>query len=273
MDLFTATLDLARYAQGLETHKITAVDNPHRKFSCSDLNARLGEYTNGGTCWFTRGELTGQFGSIVGGANQTIQLLDTYDKEYAVGDEVMLSWFHYFNTQNLINAINHVLYDYPIMKIYDEPDEKFGGTYTHRGLEYELPDEVTTDIRRVEIQDKRFPPNDESYSICHYWHLNDRILIIDPHWAYREHGKIRLHYVEEHGPVSREEPFISDQVDKTYLRKMANLWLWAHEIQMKHKDNPIAVDMYNNARMDEESLLKKNIPTSRLMAKDICYFW
>lgn len=273
MDLFTATLDLARYAQGVETHTITSADNANRKFSCADLNARLGEYTNGGTCWFTSGELADQFGTILNAANQTVQLADTYTKEFAAGDEVILSWFHYFNTQNLINAINYVLYDYPIMKIYAEPDDKTGGTYTHRGLEYQLPDEVTADIRRVEIQDKRFRQSEESYSICHYWHLNDRVLIIDPRWAYRECGKIRIHYVDSHGQVSRAEPKISDQVDKTYLRKMANLWLWAHEIQMKHKDNPIAVDMYNNARMDEESLLKKNIPSSRLIQKDICYFW
>jgi hypothetical protein len=54
---------------------------------------------------------------------------------------------------------------------------------------------------------------------------------------------------------------------------MANLWLWTHEIQMKHKDNPIAVDMFNQAKMDEDNLNKKNIPENNLLPKDLCYFW
>ena len=80
--------------------------------------------------------------------------------------------------------------------------------------------------------------------------------------------------MKEHGAiVDRDTQLISEQVDRNYLRKMANLWLWTHEIQMKHKDNPIAVDMFNQAKMDEDTLNKKNIPESRLMQKDMTYFW
>ena len=276
MRLFDATLDLARYSQGVEQHKITAVGSNY-KFVCSSLSAKTGEYTNGGTCWFLTGDCAGKFCTIKRGSNQTIELEEAIDG-FEVGDSVALSWFHYFNTQNLINAVNHVLYDYPIMDIYEDTTEQ-PVKYTQDVYEYTLPEEVSIDIRRVELQSKNyhfpFPQHlPDTFTTCHYWHLNGRTLVIDPKWIYKYGGRMRIYYVRDHGPiVDRDTEMISEQVDKNYLRKMANLWLWTHEIQMKHKDNPIAVDMFNQAKMDEESLNKKNIPESRLMPKDICYFW
>jgi len=279
MRLFDATLDLARFAQGIETHKINTAGSPYNKFSCSSLSAKLGEYTHGGTCWFLSGDSEGKFGTIVRGREQVIELADTYTDGFAAGDSVALSWFHYFNTQNLINAINSVLYNYPIMDIYEDTAEENPQRYKQNQYEYELPDEVSLDIRRVEIQAKNFhfpfPQTlPDTFADCHYWHLEGRTLVIDPKWIYKWGGRIRIHYVRQHGPIlDPETELISEQVDKTYLREMANLWLWTHEIQMKHKDNPIAVDMYNQAKMKEEDLLKKNIPERNLMPKDIVYFW
>ena len=277
MRLFDATLDLARYAQGTEQHKITSViaDN---KFACSSLSARMGELTNGGTVWFLNGECEGQFGSIKRGRDQMVETEELFSN-IAVGDDVAVSWFHYFNSQNLVNAINHVLYDYPIMDIYEDNTEEDPVKYKHDVYEYELPSEVGIDVRRVELQCHNFnipffETLPDSFTTCHYWHLNGKTLVIDPKWIYKYGGRIRIHYVKDHGPIiDKNTEMISEQVDKNYLRKMANLWLWTHEIQMKHKDNPIAVDMYNQAKMDEETLNKKNIPESRLMPKDICYFW
>ena len=275
MRLFDATLDLARYSQGLEQHKITAIGI--NKFQCASLSAKTGEYTNGGTCWFLTGDCEGKFVTIKRSSAQTVELEDTIEG-FKVGDSVALSWFHYFNTQNLINAVNHVLYDYPIMDIYEDTTEE-PVKYKQDVYEYELPEDVSIDIRRVELQSKNynfpFPQHlPDTFTTCHYWHLNGRTLVIDPKWIYKYGGRIRIYYVREHGPIiDRDTQTISEQVDKNFLRRMANLWLWTHEIQMKHKDNPIAVDMFNQAKMDEDSLNKKNIPESRLMPKDICYFW
>ena len=277
MRLFDATLDLARYAQGVETHTITSVSPAYDKFVCTSLSARLGEYTHGGTAWMLSVNSEGQFRTINNAHDQIVEVDKSFDGIEA-GDSVALSWFHYFNTQNLINAINHVLYDYPIMEIYEDTTDE-PTMYKHNRFEYELPSEVSIDIRRVEIQSKNFhyPFSwnlPDTFSTCHYWQLNGRTLTIDPHWIYKWGGRIRIHYVKDHGPILHPETeLISEQVDKNYLRKMANLWLWTHEIQMKHKDNPIAVDMFNQAKMDEDNLNKKNIPESRLMTKDITYFW
>ena len=276
MRMFDATLDLARHAQGIETHKITSA-NGNQKFSCALLNARMGEYTHGGTCWFLNGESEGAFRSIMRAKDQYVELASPSENGFAVGDSVALSWTHYFNTQNLINAVNHVLYDYPIMAIWEDVLEE-PERCRHDAFEYELPEEVSIDIRRVEIQSKYFDiphcENPDTFNICHYWHLNGRTLVIDPKWIYRWGGRIRIHYVKDHGMIiDPDTELISEQVDRNYLRKMANLWLWTHEIQMKHKDNPISVDMFNQAKMDEDNLNKKNIPENNLLQKDLCYFW
>lgn len=279
MRMFDATLDLARYAQGIEQHTISSVVTEYSKFSCSGLSARLGEYTNG-TCWFLSGESEGKFGKILRASNNTIELEDSYEDGFTAGDKVAISCFNYFNTQNLVNAVNHVLYDYPIMDVYEDTTED-PQTYSQVQYEYPLPDEVSLDIRRVELQSKNwfvpYPWSSElpdTFTVCHYWHLTGRTLVIDPKFVYQYGGRIRIYFVKDHGPITDPDTDeISEQVDRNYLRKMANLWLWTHEIQMKHKDNPIAVDMFNQAKMDEETLNKKNIPESRLMPKDICYFW
>ena len=277
MRLFDATLDLARHAQGIETHKITSVIGD-KKFACSSLQARLGEFTNGGTCWFLTGDSKGTFCSVMRAKDQTVELAESVENGFEAGDSVALSWFHYFNTQNLINAVNHVLYDYPIMDIYEDVTEE-PVHYKHNQFEYELPEEVSLDVRRVEIQCKNwwvpwYNELPDSFAICHYWHLDGKTLVIDPKFIYKWGGRIRIHYVKDHGMIiDPETELISEQVDKNYLRKMANLWLWTHEIQMKHKDNPIAVDMFNQAKMDEDNLNKKNIPENNLLPKDLCYFW
>lgn len=270
MNLAEATLDLARYAQGIEQHTITKVDRTDNSFRClHSLSAKQGEYTNGGTCWFLTGKSAGCFASIASGSDQWISLNDVMPNGYDEGDEVALAGVYYFSTQNLINAINHVLTDYPIMAIYDGETEAPEPGIRKKVYEYELPEEVTTDIRRVELESFR-----GERMICHYWKLNGRTLEIDPRCIYGMGGAIRIHYVKDHGPIyDRTDQTIDDQVDKTYLRKMANLWLWTHEIQIKHKDNPIAVDMYNQAKIDEDTLAKKNALHKHLMIKDRTYYW
>lgn len=296
MKMFDVTLDLARFAQGIEQYKISSVGSQYNSFACGALSARLTEFKDG-TCWFLTGSSAGKFGRIVRASNTYIELEDIYADGFEVGDEIAISCFNYFSTQNLINAINHVLYTYPIMYVYEDVTEE-PQRYYHNVYEYELPEEVTTDIRRVELQVKNFnwpfvtpyhmtirkellqveidahPEINDYFNVCHYWHLSGRTLVIDPRFNYQWGGRIRIYFVKEHGPIiDKDTETISDQVDKSYLRKMANLWLWTHEIQMKHKDNPIAVDMYNQAKMDEETLAKKNVPGRNLMQKDICYFW
>ena len=268
--MFRATLDLARYAQGITQHRITGVDRASNTFHCSEsLSAALGEYTDGGTCWFLSGNSEGQFGTIAAAADQWVRLQDYFDDGYNTGDLVALSGRMYFNSQNLINAVNHVLYDYPIMAIYEGTTED-PFLYRRDTEVYELPDGVDN-IRRIEIERNSYSEV-PGYTVSHYWRQAGRELHIQPRGAYRNDGKIRIHYVKDHGMIL-DKGKISGQVDREYLRKMAAVWLWMHEIQMKHKDNPIAVDMYNQARIDEEAMRRRNIPESRLLQKDQCFMW
>ena len=181
-------------------------------------------------------------------------------------------WIKRFgNPQNARETLAHAEGETAVIEQF--PTDVFWPSGT---IVIDLPDEVSIDIRRIELQSKfQFP---DKFIVGHYWHLEGRKLVIDRRWDYVRDGMIKIHYVKDHGPVypgteNNPQFEIDGQVDKNYLRKMANLWLWTHEIQMKHKDNPIAVDMFNQAKMDEDNLSKKNIPENNLMPKDLCYFW
>ena len=300
--LFDTVLDLAQYCQGIEYATISSVSADGKQFTCSDLAARIGQYTNGGTCFFLDGDSAGQFISITSGGNQWIRLSSAPETTFAEGDHIALSAWRYFDTNRLVSAINHVLYNYPVMAVYDTPiltEEELGSgevpyLYYPWQIEYDIPADVTTDIRRVEIECRppmRMDPyhvtirtnlielevqsghQPEAYIICHYWKQEGNKLIIKPHPAYRAEGKFRIHYVKNHGYVFDPAEELDVTVDPTYIRMMASLFLWSGEIIGTHKDNPIAVDMFNQAKQYEEGLRKKNVPEYKLMQKDTCYYW
>ena len=265
MRLFDATLDLARNNQGLFHTTITAADSDSKWLWCEGLDARMGEF---GTIWFLDGNSAGVVAEIESCGNQKIILKKSLDTTYDFGDNVALSASRDFDIHDLINAINHILYSYPIMAYYS--NEKF--VYDHKQREYELDRDITTDIRRVQIQSSVDPYN---LITCHYWRSEPGRLIIYKHSpAYKEGGMIRISYAKPHGYVTPDViDFIDPQVDREYLRLMATLYLWNNEIVVRHKDNLVATDMFNQAKLYEDSIQKKNIPEKNLLPKDFVYQW
>ena len=63
-----------------------------------------------------------------------------------------------------------------------------------------------------------------------------------------------------HGEVYEATDPIDPSVDLNYLRNLAFLYLWRTVIIIQHKDNPIAADMYNEAKVYESEHTKFNIP-------------
>ena len=247
MKLFDATLDLAAFAKGTEDYTVTSVNG--QNIICNDLSGRVAEF-GGGTIWIRTGEAAGSFGKIESNAAQTITIKDNFD--IAAGDEITIGAWLEFDTQKLINAVNSVLRMYKIIKYNDELTFDPGTEY------YELPEGVTTDIRRVLIKTAW-----GSYT-CHYWRLEDRQLqIYDRHnRRYGEQAAIILHYVDMHGTVGKEDE-INSQVDSVYLRYMSWLYLCRNLLQTVHKDNLVASDMYNEAKIYERDygrLPNKSLP-------------
>lgn len=264
MKLFDATLDLANLCQGIEYHNITSANAAAKQFTCDTLSARLGEFTEGGTVWFTTGNCAGEFATIKRSGNQTITIYDEITGTFAAGDEVAISGVQDFKTSQLINAINHTLYQYPIMSIWS------GSIYSHDTPTYTLDATITNDVRRVEIQNAL---DSDQYVVCHYWDIANRILYIrKPSPFYLEGGLFRIYFVKNHGVIDRNDA-IDPAVDNDYLAKKSMLYLWRNVLQSTHKDNMVAADFFNEAKMYENELSKRDIPRRNLMIKDLIARW
>ena len=261
MKLFDATLDLAMFAKGTEDYTVSSVNGP--RIICNDLSGRVHEF-GGGTIWIHTGESAGYFGKIRSGKAQTIELMT--ELPVAEGDQITIGAWQEFDTQTLINAVNSVLRNYKIMKTNEDLKYKPEKEY------YDLPEEVTEDVRKVFIEG--FWPVSGlkgDYMVCsHYWRVEDQQLVIyDKHYnRYMKDGEIKLYYVDYHGPVSRHDK-ISGQVDPQYLRYMSWLYLCRNLIQKTHKDNLAASDMYNEAKIYERDY--GQLPNKRLMTKTMVF--
>ena len=259
MNLFDATLDLANFAKGTETYTITGADPDNNKIVCSDLSGRVAEF-GGGTLWFMSGASEGQFVRIKSGAAQTLTILDKAENGYAVGDRITIGSWLEFDTQKLVNAVNSVLRLYKIMKINSDL------LYDPKTRFYPLPDPEIRDVRKVTIE-----TNPWNYrSVCHFWNVEDGFLDLYEHnpRLYREGSPITLHYVAAHGEVTQEDT-IDPQVDPLYLRFMSWLYLCRNLIQTVHKDNLVATDMYNEAKIYERDY--GYLPSRNLQIKHITY--
>jgi len=259
MKLFDATLDLAAFAKGTEDYTVSSVNGLN--LFCNDLSGRVGEF-GGGTIWVHTGDSAGYFGRIKTAAAQMIELPEELD--IASGDEITISAWLEFDTQKLINAINSVLRMYKIIEVNSDlvfdPDKEL----------YALPEGVTEDIRKVQLQRDNYLINPQ-WIESHYWKvMHPRTLnLYDRHkLLYKTGSHIALTYVRMHGAVGKDDE-ISDQVDPLYLRYMSWLYLCRHLIQNTHKDNLIASDMYNEAKIYERD--NSRLPNKQLPIKTMTF--
>lgn len=236
MKLFDATLDLASFAKGTEDYTVSSVSGD--KIICNGLAGRVAEF-GGGTIWIRSGECAGMFGKIKSSEAQLIVTEDTFTG-LAAGDEITLGAWLEFDLQKLTGAVNSVLRMYKILKYNDDLE------YDPESEVYDLPEEVTEDIRRVYVPLKNC--NAES----HFWRVeNGQLYLYDRHRGlYLEGGTIRICYADYHGAVGKNDE-ISPQVDPLYLRYMSWLYLCRNLIQNTHKDNLVSSDMYNESKIYE----------------------
>lgn len=260
--LFDVTLDLARQVRGVKRHKISAVQNSGHILSSPTMENLSGEFVRG-TAWIMTGECAGKFVVIDRGINQSIVIanIPVNGNVYAnVGDVIMICPWIDFQLNDLIDAVNSVLYKYPILAMDNSltwnPDQKA----------YEIPEGVS-DIRRIQIQNTN---DDGTYTISHCW-TEDKDGYIRFHTAqglYLEGGEMQIYYRKMHGEVYEAEDIIDPIVDLNYLRNLAMLYLWRNVIIHQHKDNPISADMFNEAKMYEAEHQKFNLPERNIMMRD-----
>lgn len=255
MNLFDATLDLGRFAQGTADYKISSISG--NRIYCDNLSGRVAEY-GGGTLWFRSGNSEGQFGRIKASLANAIELQDTFPDGFNVGDDITIGSWLEFDTQKLINAVNSVLATYKVLLLNSDLE------YDPQQRIYELPEDVTNDIRKVVIT-----WDDDHIMSCHFWKLReDRWLDIYSRRKYPAGSNILLYYVRPHGAIGKEDT-IHPQVDPLYLRYMSWLYLCRNLIQNTHKDNLISTDMYNEAKIYERD--NSRMPNKTLIMRDFTF--
>ena len=256
--LFDATLDLARHCRGVKRHKISATSDSGRTLTSPTMQNKTGEYVDG-TIWIMTGDNTGQFSTILRSNGQSLTIADT-ELYVDPGDVIMICPWIDFNLQDLIEAINSVLYRYPIQAIDNSLKWDSGQ------LVYDIPNGVS-DIRRIQIENAN---NDGTMTISHCWtEDNDRkIRFHTAQNQYLDGGEMQIIYRKMHGEIYEATDEIDPSVDLTYLRNLAFLYLWRTVIIHRHKDNPIAADMFNEAKVYESENLKFNVPERNIMIRD-----
>lgn len=256
--LFDVTLDLARHARGVRRHKVSAVSNEGHTLTSPTMQNKTGEYVNG-TIWVMTGENAGRFSSILRANNQSLTIADT-DVTVETGDVVMICPWVDFTLDDLIDAINSVLYRYPIQAV----DTSL--TWNADQLVYDKPEDVS-DIRRIQIANAN---GDGTMTISHCWteDQDGKIRFHTAQGQYLDGGEMQIIYRKMHGELYEASDEVDPSVDLTYLRNMAFLYLWRSVIIHQHKDNPVAADMFNEAKVYESEHQKFNLPERNIMIRD-----
>ena len=256
--LFDVTLDLARMIRGVRRHKVATVTDSGHTMTSPTMENLAGEYVDG-TIWVVTGDCAGKFATIKRAVAQKLTIADG-DVVVEPGDVVMICPRVDFTLDNLIDAVNSVLYRYPVLSMDDSL------TWNSNQLVYQKPVGVS-DIRRIQIENTN---NDGTYTISHCW-LEDKDGFIRFHTAqslYADGGKMQIFYRKLHGAVYEADDEINEYVDLVYLRNMAILYLWRTVIIHQHKDNPVAADLFNEAKIYESEHLKFNIPERNIPIRD-----
>ena len=137
-------------------------------------------------------------------------------------------------------------------------------TFDKEGHGVDLAD-MTDDVRKVIWWDER----NNVAKTSHYWRVRSRTWLDIMDGRLPDGAQLGIYYVRTHGPVSKDEPEIDDQVDPLYLRYMAWLYLCRNLIQNTHKDNLISTDMYNEAKIYERDYGTR--PNKKLIMKDFTF--
>lgn len=263
MNLPELALDLAEYAQGVEEYTADSYDSTTKTFTINDLSGQAGVFSGGGTLWYTDADDVIGMREITQAAGTSIVIAEALPTGYTVGS-ILISPSQPFKMRDFVSAINVVLSLYPITDTDSTLD------YDKTLSEYTIPYGVTNDIRRVEIYRDELV-GQEHWEIYPYWCVNNgKLIFYGAPYRYTDDNPIRITYVRNHGRVSYNDD-VDSAVRKDYVRYMAYLNLYRAQIQKRHKDNPISVDMFNEAKKYEADFTARHIPQCDLIKKDICY--
>ncbi|MEN6571405.1 MAG: hypothetical protein ABFD24_06155 [Anaerolineaceae bacterium] len=237
MKLADATLDLARYIEEVTPSAATGGSTT----TIADNTITIPNEYIGGSYWILSGTNAGKCGAIKNISGNAIVLDVTLPNAIVAGDKFAIA-VKDFPLKLLRMAINTILSTYPIAK-FDE-------TLVANVLveDYILPAGVS-DVRRMEIASNDVAPY--FFDVVHRWReYPGKITYFGDYCGDDADKKIRLTYIGHHGEINDADE-INNAVNQSYLRAAAIVFLWRNLIQKTHRDNPVAMDLFNEAKMQE----------------------
>jgi hypothetical protein len=210
----------------------TAMDEPADTFTGGTLFMLSG--TNDNLCCVVTSH---QFGGrlVIPTLTAAIAAADTY----AVAPNK-------FPKHILKQAVNAVLRDLKVM------GSNSTLTVTTDTQAYTLPSGVF-DVRRVEVERD---DDDLDYERNHHWKELNGVLYFDPGHEPGDTGKaIRVWYAKDHGELG-DAGTVDNDVDIRYLKWAAVSYCWRNYIQGVKKDDPIAMDLLNEAKTSEAQAMR-----------------
>ena len=236
--LFDATLELARFCSDCISG--TATGGSTSGIVDSNLTAPADKYVNG-TAFITSGSAMSQTAFIESQMEDAVDFRDALTASIQAGNTYTLamSTFPLYRLQEAVNAsISHIL--------VQKQDQTL--TVSNTTNIYTLPTGVS-DVRRVEVAAQTVAPY--YFSPIYSWVECAGTLEVTGGIAIEDYlMPIRLTYAAEHGPVTGAA-IIDPVISPDYIKAAGAVYLWRNILQRTHKDNPIAMDMLNEAKAME----------------------
>ena len=215
--------------------------------------APSGKY-NGGTLWVLGGDNAGLCVKVTTHIGDPLTLNTTLTDAIAAGDEYAVAPGSLFPLNELKAAVMQALQDQPVMLT----DGSL--TTAEDTLRYTLPDGVS-DVRRVAYID-----DDDSYKVVLDWYEigNELVFYSQP----EADLDLVLFYAGRHSWKELDE-HIDGSVPTNWLKWAAVVKLYRNYIVKFRKDNPTALELFNEGKMEEARTIAANRNTElRLLPRE-----
>jgi hypothetical protein len=258
MKLADATLDLAKHIEEVTPSVATGGSTT----TIIDSTITIPNEYIGGSYWILSGANAGKCGAIKNVSGGAVTLDVALPGAVVAGDQYAIA-VKDFPLKLLRMAVNAILSTYPIAKF----DETLVANVQIE--DYTLPTGVS-DVRRMEIASNDTAPY--SFEVVHRWReYPGKITYYGDYCGDDAGKKIRLTYVGHHGEINDADE-INNAVNPNYLRAAASVVLWRNMIQRTHKDNQVAMDLFNEAKMMEaQAIMGAFNKESSLPPRDVRY--
>ncbi len=204
-------------------------------------------YYEDGTLWMLSGDNIGACERVALYYPGTITIA-AQTNACSAGDAYAVATGEYFQKHKLKQAVLSVLQTILIPSL-DESHTATDGKCTLTNI---------SNIRRVIVDG----------TVNYNWReLSGKIYFDDDNIS----GDLELWYLSEHPRIDEDED-IDNSISRKYLSWLAVTWLWRNIIQLGHKDNPISMDMLNEAKVNEQLAAQEaRKHTMRCMPRDPHY--